>query len=119
MQNIYKNLPLIEKRHLYYQLIKKYIIYNQNEPLSEICSYRLISVTSCFAKCLEKFVQHRMVSFLEINNVLSAHQSGFRANHSTKDHILQLTNDIINNFNNYEYTGAVMFDLEKAFDKVY
>jgi hypothetical protein len=60
-----------------------------------------------------------MVSFLEKYKIISAHQSGFRANNSSKDHILQLRNDIINNFNNYEYTGAVMFNLEKAFDKVW
>ncbi len=29
-----------------------------------------------------------------------------------------MTKDIIYNFNNYEHTGSVMFDLEKAFDKV-
>jgi hypothetical protein len=90
-----------------------------NKPLTEINSYRPISLTSCFAKCLEKFIQNRIVTFLDQHNILSPHQSGFRKNHSTKDHILQLTNDIINNFNKYEYTGAVMFDLEKAFDKVW
>ena len=90
-----------------------------NKPPTEINSYRPISLTSCFAKCLEKFIQNRIVAFLDKHNILSPHQSGFRKNHSTKDLILQLTNDIINNFNKYEYTGAVMFDLEKAFDKVW
>jgi retron-type reverse transcriptase len=64
-------------------------------------------------------MHNRIIKFLEENNVISPHQSGFRNNHSTKDHILKLTNDIINRFNNHEYTGAVMFDLEKAFDKVW
>ena len=86
---------------------------------SEITSYRPISLTSCFAKCLEKFIQIRLNHFLEKNNIISKHQSGFRTNHSTKDHIFQLSNDVINNFNNYENTGTVFFDLEKAFDKVW
>ncbi len=52
-----------------------------NKQLSEISLYRLISFSniSFFAKCLEKFIQHRIVNFLEIDKILSAHQSGFRA----------------------------------------
>jgi hypothetical protein len=95
------------------------MISKPNKPPTEINSYRPISLTSCFAKCLEKFIQNRIVAFLDQHNILSTHQPGFRKNHSTKDHILQLTNDIINNFKKYEYTGAVMFDVEKAFDKVW
>jgi hypothetical protein len=58
------------------------------------------------------------VRHFDLNNILTKHQSGFRTGNSTKDHLFQMTKDIIYNFNNYEHTGSVMFDLEKAFDKV-
>jgi len=107
------NIPNIWKQ------AKIVMILKPNKPPKEISSYRPISLTSCFAKCLEKFIQTRIIQFLDKNNIISRYQSGFRANHSTKDHIFRLTNDIINNFNMNKYTGAVMFDLEKAFDKVW
>jgi hypothetical protein len=95
------------------------MILKPNKPAQEISSYRPISLTSCFAKLIEKFIQKRLVTFLNQNKLISSHQSGFRSGYSTKDHLFQLTNDTINNFNNYEYTGAVMFDLDKAFDRVW
>lgn len=36
---------------------------------------------------------------------------------STQDHIFRLSQAVIDGFNKKEYTGAVFFDLEKAFDK--
>ena len=54
-----------------------------------------------------------------LNKYISKHQADFKAGYSTKDHLFQRTNDTINNFNKYEFTEAVMFDLEKAFDRIW
>ena len=85
----------------------------------DINSYRPISLTSCLAKCLEKFILNRLNQHLRRHNIIVKNQSGFRAGHSTKDHIFRLSNNIINGFNEYKYSGAIMIDVEKAFDNVW
>ena len=90
-----------------------------NKPENLVSSYRPISLTSCLAKCFEKIILNRVVKHLKTNKNVSIFQSGFREGHSTKDHILRLTQNIQNNFNSNQYTGTVMFDLEKAFDRVW
>jgi hypothetical protein len=54
------NIPNIWKQAKIVMILK---------PPKEISSYRPISLTSCFAKCLEKFVQTRIIQFLDINQV--------------------------------------------------
>ncbi len=90
-----------------------------NKPAKELSSYSPISLTSKLAKCLEKIMKNRLVKFLDENNKISKFQSGLRAGHCTKDHILRLSQNFQNNFNKNHLTGAVMFDMEKAFDRVW
>ena len=82
-------------------------------------SYRPISLTSNLAKCLEKIILNRLTRYLNNHKIISKYQSGFRKGYCTKDHILRFSQNIQNNFNKNLYTGAVMFDMEKAFDKVW
>lgn len=90
-----------------------------NKKASEVESYRPISLTSNLAKCLEKIILKRLLKHLESKSYISKYQSGFRKGHCTKDHILRLSQHIQNNFNRNNYTAAVMFDMEKAFDRVW
>ena len=57
------------------------------------------------------------MQWAEQSNILPPTQSGFRKNKSCHDQILRLNQSIINGFNNKMRTGAIFFDLEKAFDK--
>ena len=45
-------------------------------------NYRPISVLNCFSKLLEKFVAGRLTKFIDMNDILSKHQYGFRKNRS-------------------------------------
>jgi hypothetical protein len=95
------------------------MIKKPNKKISEIASYRPISLISNISKLLEKLVNTRLVNFLESNNRISVHQSGFRKNRSTKDHLLRLTQDIKCSFNQNQFIGAVLFDVSKALDRTW
>ena len=54
-------------------------------------SYRPISLTSCICKLFERMVNHRLMWFLEKNNILCPEQLGFRKHRSTIDALTKLT----------------------------
>lgn len=102
-----------------WKVAKIIMIKKPNKPETDISSYRPISLLSNISKLLEKIINTRLINYLESNNLISIHQSGFRKHRSTKDHILRLTQDIKSNFNQNKYTGAVLFDVSKAFDRTW
>ena len=81
-------------------------------------NYRPISVLSCFSKILERIMYNRLYSFLVENNILYDKQFGFQKEHSTEHAILQLANQILESFNQDNFTIGVFIDLSKAFDTV-
>ena len=81
-------------------------------------NYRPISRLPCLAKVLESLVNKQFKHFLSINSVLSPHQSGFRAQHSTTSAITLVVNDISSALDNKKHCAALFIDLSKAFDTV-
>ena len=61
-------------------------------------------------------INARLVWYLEINNLISPVQSGFRSERSTNDNLVRLETFIRNAFVKKEHVVAVFFDLEKAYD---
>ena len=70
-------------------------------------------------KILEKIVFDQVYAFLDITNLLSKNQSGFRPGDSTIYQLLSITSTIYDAFENYDETRAVFLDISKAFDKVW
>ena len=79
-------------------------------------NYRPIALTSCLCKTLERIINNRLVHYLEINNLLTPYQSGFRKHRSTNDQLVRLETFIREAFINNEHMAAIFFDLEKAYD---
>src|SRR4029077_7787328 len=99
-----------------WKLAKIIPIPKPNKDLTEGGSYRPISLLSPIAKTLEKVILPYITSNIPQIN----HQHGFKPSHSTTTALHQLTNQIIQGFNQKppERTIVVSLDLSKAFDTV-
>ena len=85
---------------------------------SDLGNYRLMSVLPCFSKILERIIYNRVYTYLQKNKILYYKQFGFQAGHSTDHAIIQLLDQIYENFEENKYTPGVFIDLSKASDTV-
>ena len=85
---------------------------------NEFGNYRSISVFPCFSKILERIMYKRLYNHLLHQNILYHKQFGFQQGHSTEHTILQLTDQINDNFEKNYFTLGVFIDLSKVFDTV-
>lgn len=91
-------------------------ILKPNKDQTDTLSYRPISLTCTMCKLIEKIVNERLTWYLDLNNLLSNSQNGFRTNRSTIDNIMYLQDEILSAFSMRQQLSAVFFDLEKAYD---
>ena len=59
-----------------------------------------------------------MIDYLAQYNILYKYQSGFRTKHSTNLCLSYLNDKILKGFDNGLFTGMILIDLQKAFDKI-
>ena len=85
---------------------------------SLMSNYRPISLTSPFAKLLERLMHARVMSFFNRYNVLYDYQFGFRKGHNTTLAIIDIFNMIETELSNKKYVLGLFLDLKKAFDTV-
>ena len=84
----------------------------------DLGNYRPISVLPCFSKILEKIMYNRLYNHLMKNNIFYSKQFGFQKGRSMEHAIIQLIDQINNNFENNEFAIGVFIDLSKAFNTV-
>jgi len=60
----------------------------------------------------------RLSEFIENNNILYEYQFGFRKNYSTSHAVMQVMDNIYQNWGNHELTIGIYLDLQKAYDTV-
>jgi len=131
---ILKNLQLHGKKFLLFILNKSFIendipenwkkakitmIPKKSNDPHNINNYRPISLTNSLVKLLERLIKNRLSEFLESNKLLSTYQSGFRANRCAMDNIFYFTQKCMMGFADDKKTGGIVFDIEKAFDKIW
>jgi hypothetical protein len=81
-------------------------------------NYRPISILPVLSKVLEKLINNQIMAYLEENQLLNPLQFGFRKNKSTKDAILEFTNDTLMALNRGMCVLGIFIDFSKAFDTI-
>ena len=88
----------------------------QNNQL--IHNYRPISVLPFFSQIFEKIVYKYVIYFFDYNNILYAHQFGFRKHHSTSHAVITLVERVTKALDTGKIIVGVFLDLKRAFDTV-
>lgn len=94
-------------------------IHKSNKNKSSPSSYRPISLLSSLSKILEKILLTRTNEYLESLDILPHFQYGFRKGRSTTGQLARLVSDIKTGFGHRKTTVTALFDVEKAFDRVW
>jgi len=81
-------------------------------------NYRPISLLNNFSKIFEKIIKLRLITFLEVNKLLSKNQYGFSSGIGTEDVFYATIKFIYNELDNSYKVIAVFLCLSKAFDTV-
>jgi hypothetical protein len=87
--------------------------------LSEMKSYRPISLLPIMTKLFEKLILKRLKPIIAEKHLVPTHQFGFRKNHSTIDQAHRITDIIEKTLENKGVCSAVFLDIAQAFDRVW
>ena len=99
--------------------IAKVIPFFKNGNKHEPPNFRPISLLPIKGKVFERIIFDRIQNYLNVFEILSDSQFGFRHGKCTVDGIATLIEEIISNLhNNSEKTKCTFLDLKKAFDTV-
>ena len=81
---------------------------------------QLVSLLPVCSNIFERIVFNPMLEFLEENNLLCQHQSGFHSSNSSQSQLLSIVHDIYASFDQIPTleVRANFLDISKAFDKV-
>ena len=91
----------------------------EGKNLRDPASYRPISLLSALSKRFEESILARINNHIREKSILINEQFGFRAEHSTTQQLLRVSNKIIQGFNENKMSGIVFLDVAKAFDRVW
>ena len=93
-------------------------LFKKEGSRSDPSNYRPISIIPVVAKIFERIIYDQLYHYLNENNLLSRHQSGFRLLHSTVTALIEATDNWSLNIDRGFINAVVFLDLEKAFDTV-
>ena len=92
-------------------------IFKQKGSSDDPDNYRGITILNCFGKLSKSVINNRLVEYFDENSTIGSERAGFRAGHSTVDHMFTL-HCIIDFFLSKEKRLYYLFvSYEKAFDR--
>ena len=93
-------------------------IKKSKKPRSEAASYRPVSLTSGISKFFEHVLKPQIQKFLDLNEILTESQHGFRPMRSCLSQLLSHYNTVIEDLEKGKTTDIIYLDFAKAFDSV-
>ena len=81
---------------------------------TEAANYRPISLTSVASKLLEHIIHSHVMKHLELHNILTDSQHGFRDKRSTETQLIQTMHDISKSLDKKETVDMAILDFTKA-----
>ena len=91
---------------------------SKNGSKTDLNNYRPISVIPAVAKIFEKIIYDHLYNYINVNDLLTSCQSGFRSLHSTLTALLETSNNWCVNVDKGLLNGVIFIDLKKAFDTI-
>ena len=88
------------------------------ETVQKITAVVNCCITSAVVKVLERFVNKALLEHLEVNNILSTSQHGFRSGRSVDTNPIQTYELVTTLLDKGFPVNMILLDLSKAFDKV-
>ena len=70
-------------------------------------------------KIFERVIEERICSYLEDIGFINKYQSGFRQANCTDDHLIRLSQSVMESFSRREHVVVAFLDVEKALDNVW
>ena len=101
-----------------YWKIANIVPIHKKDGRQQIKNYRPVSLLSNISKVMERIVHNALYSYCTKYKLLTDKNSGFKANDSTVNQLLVLSNTIINALDSNKNACMVFLDNNKAFDRV-
>ena len=89
-----------------------------NKNSSDPKDWRPISQIALPGKILEKIIHSQITFYLDVNNILSEHQFGFRKERSTSLAIFEVLKNLHENWNENNFSACIFIDFSRAFDSI-
>ena len=96
----------------------KIVLFFKSGDSNSTVNYRPISMLPFLSKIFEKLMCVRLDYYLKSNNILCAHQFGFRKKSNTSDAIIEFLDYVYSSLDSKQSTIAVYLEFSKAFDTV-
>ncbi|GJQ78545.1 hypothetical protein Trydic_g11657 [Trypoxylus dichotomus] len=119
MTNIYNAMLRLRRFPSQWKLTDVAMIPKPEQSHTWPQNYHLISLLPVMGKIIHRIIPTRLREETDDLNVIPGCQFGFRREYSTTHQVLRLVEHIKDSFNRRECTGAVFFDVAKAFDKAW
>ena len=107
------SVPELLQQALVFPTIK-----NPHGDKDTLTNYRPVSNLSFVSKLLEKVVLDQLNSYLNENELLNKHQSGYRVGHSCETLLMGMFDDLLRDLDEGKVTGLFLLDMSAAFDTV-
>ena len=86
----------------------------KQKGLIDTSNYRPITILPIMSKLLERVVYQQLTDYLNVNDLLSPNQSGFRKGYSTMDTLLFVTDCWKREIDSGKIIGSVFFRFEEG-----